>query len=155
MVKVYSCRGLEFLDHGGERSKEKNIQHAIALLDSGFPSFGISVLESMGNTLQYYILKRNRVVSIISVKRMGRSRAGKYHRNILYNAVTHPDHRGKGYMKRLLREVIDRHPRPSLEVFLDNIPAITLYHRMGFRNMYPIMEEDRPGVLMKFHPSVV
>ena len=149
---IHCCRGLAFLQHGGPQHMARNIDHTIALLDSGFPSNGEYVLNSMEDTIQCYILKRNRVVSIISIKRMGRSRAGRYHRNILYNAVTHPEYRGKGYMKQLLREVISRYPRPCLEVFLDNKPALNLYKRMGFKRVYPITEEDRPGILMKYSP---
>ena len=49
---------------------------------------------------------------------------------------TRPDHRGHGYAHDLVslvaQAVLDRGEQPFLHVFGDNLPAITLYERLGF-----------------------
>ena len=49
---------------------------------------------------------------------------------------THPDHRGFGYAHDLVslvaQTVLDRGEQPFLHVFSDNLPAVTLYKRLGF-----------------------
>ena len=49
---------------------------------------------------------------------------------------THPEHRGHGYAHDLVSVVaqalLDRGEQPFLHVFGDNLPAITLYERLGF-----------------------
>jgi predicted GNAT family acetyltransferase len=48
----------------------------------------------------------------------------------------HPDHRGKGYARLLIRALIkaiaDRGETPFLHVFVSNLNAIALYERLGF-----------------------
>ena len=50
---------------------------------------------------------------------------------------THPDHRGKGYaralMSEIIRGIVDRGETPFLHVRYRNVNAIALYERMGFR----------------------
>jgi len=50
---------------------------------------------------------------------------------------THPDHRGRGYarklMLKLIRRQLQRGETPFLHVMRDNTTARTLYERMGFR----------------------
>jgi ribosomal protein S18 acetylase RimI-like enzyme len=50
--------------------------------------------------------------------------------------ATHPDHRGQGLAKRLIRAVVEtivsRNEVPFLHVSLENITALRLYESMGF-----------------------
>ena len=50
---------------------------------------------------------------------------------------THPDHLGKGYagtlMKEVMRRIRERGETPCLHVRQDNVRAIDLYKRLGFR----------------------
>jgi GNAT superfamily N-acetyltransferase len=52
------------------------------------------------------------------------------------NLVTHPLHRGKGYARactaQLLRTVLERVSRVTLDVQEDNAPAVRTYERFGF-----------------------
>jgi predicted GNAT family acetyltransferase len=56
---------------------------------------------------------------------------------------THPDHRGKGYAARLMREVaravVARGETPFLHAFADNTNAIALYGRLGFATRWQPM----------------
>lgn len=53
---------------------------------------------------------------------------------------THPDHLGKGYAARLMTEVMrsirERGERPFLHVRSDNVRAIAIYERLGFRKRW-------------------
>jgi predicted GNAT family acetyltransferase len=57
---------------------------------------------------------------------------------------THPDHRGKGYAKSLsgiiIEEIINSGEKPFLHVMIQNIPAYSLYEKLGFKTRveYPI-----------------
>lgn len=50
--------------------------------------------------------------------------------------VTHPDYTGKGYAKQLIKKCTDQvfleHKTPYLHVLASNIPAISLYEKLGF-----------------------
>jgi predicted GNAT family acetyltransferase len=52
---------------------------------------------------------------------------------------THPEHRGKGYARRLVaalsRQILERGEMPFLHVFSNNAPAIALYRQMGFAEL--------------------
>lgn len=51
--------------------------------------------------------------------------------------ITHPDHTGKGYAKQLITAVVNRildeNKTPFLHVVENNIGAISLYEKLGFR----------------------
>ncbi len=53
---------------------------------------------------------------------------------------THPDHLGKGYAARLMKEVMrrirQRDEKPFLHVRSDNSRAIAIYERLGFRTRW-------------------
>ncbi|HWT51256.1 MAG TPA: GNAT family N-acetyltransferase, partial [Caulobacter sp.] len=55
----------------------------------------------------------------------------------------HPDHRGKGYAGRLLREVtagiLARGEKAFLHSYADNATAIGLYESLGYRGRREVM----------------
>ena len=59
----------------------------------------------------------------------------------LLNIALHPDVKGLGYAKKLMRTMIneavrDEIPRVSLEVRASNAPAIRLYLSLGFKTLH-------------------
>jgi ribosomal protein S18 acetylase RimI-like enzyme len=66
-----------------------------------------------------------------------RLQAGALHE--ISGVCTHPDHRGRGYARRLMiklmRRQMQRGEMPFLHVMSDNLGARRLYEKMGFRNM--------------------
>ncbi len=59
---------------------------------------------------------------------------------IIYEVITHPDHRKKGIMKSLLHHILRHAARCqfktiALETTPDNIPAINLYQSFGFEKL--------------------
>jgi ribosomal protein S18 acetylase RimI-like enzyme len=62
---------------------------------------------------------------------------------------THPDYRRKGYAASLsgilIKEIIERGEKPFLHVMTQNVPAIRLYEKLGFKTRieYPISTYQR------------
>jgi predicted GNAT family acetyltransferase len=65
---------------------------------------------------------------------------------------THPDHTGRGYAKSLMLEIMrrirSRGETPFLHVRADNVPAIELYRKIGFRERrfghYAVLRKEQP-----------
>lgn len=73
----------------------------------------------------------------------------------LFNVCTREDQRGRGYMKRLLRAILDSlhaGTKIFLKVYTDNTPAIHLYKSLGFEELdrYYDWPTDRDIMLMVY-----
>jgi GNAT superfamily N-acetyltransferase len=59
----------------------------------------------------------------------------------LYDIVTRPEHRGRGYARQLIADILAWAASQGahtayLQVMLNNAPALRLYGKMGFREQY-------------------
>lgn len=59
----------------------------------------------------------------------------------LFDIITDPDHRNRGYGRQIVLNLLDwgRHNGADtgyLQVMLDNAPALRLYDKMGFKEIY-------------------
>ena len=99
-----------------------------------------SIVECMREMTQYAVLssKTDNILSILSIRPRGKSYCGEMYTNMIYNVVTSPYHRKKGYMtilmKHLIRELKTQKKRCAhLEVLKDNKNAIRFYKKLGFK----------------------
>ncbi len=68
-----------------------------------------------------------------------------------------PEHRGKGFGEQLFRLLIDETSLPVwLEVLEDNLPAMKLYHKLGFRatGLTASSKYSKRIVTMVLHPEL-
>lgn len=140
------CDGLRFIRTTGQKT------HLIHLLNCSFDTTnGEDILCSMQDARQYYILHKHRVASIVTLKKNALSRTGEWVSFMLYNACTHPRFQNQGLMSRLITHVersIGTQESPSylsLEVLKKNIPALCLYHKLGFQ----FCRDFGEGILMR------
>lgn len=97
------------------------------------------IINSMTTMTQYAIVsKTGKIISILSVRPRGKSYCGSTHSNMIYNVVTSPYHRQKGYMTNLMKHTIRklRYQKKRyihLEVLKNNYNAIRLYKKLGFQ----------------------
>jgi len=110
---------------------EKDLDDMLSLYEEGYQGnwFDARMLQ----TKQYFGLRQNnRLLSVAGVHVYSE----KYKVAALGNIVTHPDYRGKGFGKAvtagLCRSLAGRVDNIGLNVKADNIPAITLYQKLGF-----------------------
>lgn len=59
------------------------------------------------------------------------------HRGWVYRVATHPDHRHRGYARRMMAEVEQRLsalgcPKLNLQVYADNSGVVAFYERLGY-----------------------
>jgi len=121
------------------------------LLEQSFPSSDPhEIIETMVGTTQYYILDRDRIVSILSYKRFGAMRNDMVYPHVIYNVATHPMYRGAGYMTSIFKRLIAERPRTKyhLEVFTKN-PAVGFYQRMGFEVVDKITRPRPSSFIMR------
>jgi len=125
------------------------VQWIVGMLSDAFRTDGTKIMELMRTTTQYYITKRKKVVAMLSFSRRNRNRAGEEFPNMIYNVCTHPMYRERGLMKRIFQHLQKTVRGPlHLEVSQDNLPAIALYHAMGFHILKPIHRHDTPPSFM-------
>lgn len=91
------------------------------------------IIETMDDSIQYFICKKNKVVAVLSLVPQGSNRKSECFKNMIYNVATHPDFRRMGYMKhifdRLQKDVSEIH----LEVFVHNKKALSFYKKLKFK----------------------
>lgn len=111
------------------------------IIQSSFPNGDAAeIIGSMQNMVQYFYFKKNKPIAIVSFRKRGRlySQINKNFSNVLYNVATAPNYRKKGYMKKLLRFIIQhqfgdyKRRCLHLEVLTNNTPASSLYKKLGF-----------------------
>ncbi|MGK0314446.1 MAG: ribosomal-protein-alanine N-acetyltransferase [Saprospiraceae bacterium] len=114
---------LEHLQEYGD--PKSDIQKAIDYSVKEFISFG-------GSTI--IVMKDNIIVGASVVNRTGMG--GYIPENILVYIAIHRNHRGNGYGKTLIQNIIDNTEGDiALHVEANN-PAIKLYEKFGFTNPY-------------------
>lgn len=125
------------------------VEWIAGMLSDAFRTDGMKIMELMRTTTQYYITKRKKVVAMLSFSRQNKNRAGEEFPNMIYNVCTHPIYRKRGLMKRIFGHLQKTIRGPlHLEVFQDNLPAIALYHAMGFHILKPIHRNNMPPSFM-------
>lgn len=64
--------------------------------------------------------------------------------NVIWNVHTHPDYLRKGLMTKLFKFVLSWKRTYTLLVHPDNIPAVNLYTKLGFKFIECDMMEFKP-----------
>ena len=126
---------------------ENDLEEMLGLYKEGYPGnwFDARMLQ----TKQYFGLRlNNRLLSIAGIHVYSE----KYKVAALGNIVTHPEYRGRGFgtvvTAGLCRSLAGRVDNIGLNVKTDNIPAITLYEKLGFEivgTYYELMVLDHPA----------
>ena len=114
-------------------------QYLCKFMSNSFCTHPHNIISSMENMKQYFYFRNNRPVASVSYRELGDVHCKRYlHHNVLYNIATSDTYRRKGIMMRLLHSIIHdlkakgkRHI--NLEVLKSNVPAVRLYHKLGFR----------------------
>ena len=63
----------------------------------------------------------------------------------LYDFEVYPEHRGKGYSKEMLQFMIDKYDLKQLYVQQDNIVAVNLYKKFGFKVEGEVEDNGKPA----------
>lgn len=101
-----------------------------------------NLLMSMTEMEQFFYFQNHKPVAVVSFKKRGYLHCtGAYYSNTLYNVATAPYYRKKGYMKKLLKFLIQQKRKQNvkylhLEVLKNNIKAVNLYRSLGFEVLY-------------------
>lgn len=101
-----------------------------------------NLLLSMTGMEQFFFFQNNKPVAVVSFKKRGHLHCtGAYYSNTLYNVATAPYYRKRGYMKQLLKFLIQQKRKQRikylhLEVLKKNIKAVGLYQSLGFEILY-------------------
>lgn len=120
-----------------------------SLLYHSFHTDPYDILLSMLSMKQFFLFKNNKPVAVISFRPKGVLNSSSSSRtNVLYNIATAPRYRKKGFMKTLLQHVLStlkkqRRKYVHLEVLRINIPAISLYKKLGFQ-----VVQSTPDILL-------
>ena len=101
-----------------------------------------NLLMSMTEMEQFFFFQNHKPVAVVSFKKKGYIQCtGKHYRNTLYNVATAPYYRKRGYMKKLLKFLIQQKKKQRLkylhlEVLKKNTKAVGLYKSLGFKVLY-------------------
>lgn len=101
-----------------------------------------NLLMSMTEMEQLFFFQKHKPVAVISFKKRGYLHCtGAYYSNTLYNVATSPYYRKRGYMKKLLKFLIQQKRKQKmkylhLEVLKNNMKAVNLYKSLGFEVLY-------------------
>jgi GNAT superfamily N-acetyltransferase len=151
-LKIWKKKGIEFF------IKQNMIGSLRDLLLDGFPGCDpFDIIETMNDSTQYFILKKKKIVAIVSiVKKGGMNRIGKKYPNMIYNVATHTEYKRQGLMKCLFdkieKDVFKRGEAVvNLEVYKDNKPAIQFYKKRGFKRFGNRIEvpRDKSSYMMR------
>lgn len=103
------------------------------------------LLMSMSEMEQYFFFQKHKPVAVVSFRKRGHLHCtGAYYSNTLYNVATSPYYRKRGYMKKLLKFLIQQKRKQRvkhlhLEVLKNNLKAVNLYRSLGFEVLYECM----------------
>lgn len=101
-----------------------------------------NLLMSMTEMEQFFFFQNYKPVAVVSFKKKGYLHCtGKHYRNTLYNVATAPYYRKRGYMKELLKFLMQQKKKQRLkylhlEVLKKNTKAVGLYKSLGFKVLY-------------------
>lgn len=101
-----------------------------------------NLLISMSEMEQYFFFQNNKPVAVVSFKKRGYLHCtGAYYSNTLYNVATASYYRKRGYMRKLLKFLIQQKRKQRvkylhLEVLKNNLKAVALYKSLGFEVLY-------------------
>lgn len=138
------------VSHGLEAiTTDKQYSFLSKFLQQSFRASDVeNLLENMTNMEQYFYFHNHKPVAVVSFLKKGYLQCtGTYYRNALYNVATAPYYRKRGYMKKLLKFIIQqkkkqRCKRLHLEVIKNNTKAVRLYKSLGFE----VIHECHPGI---------
>lgn len=101
-----------------------------------------NLLMSMTEMEQFFFFQKHKPVAVVSFKKRGHLHCtGTYYNNTIYNVATAPYYRKKGFMKKLLKFLIQQKKKQRLkylhlEVLKNNTKAVSLYRSLGFEVLY-------------------
>lgn len=110
-----------------------------SFLSKTFSSNVQDILHSMKDMTQYFYYKNAKPVAVLSFRKHGHLQCSqKPCPNMVYNVATAPYYRKRGYMKQLFLALFrdlkqQKQKFVHLEVLQNNLPAIALYKKLGFR----------------------
>lgn len=101
-----------------------------------------NLLMSMTNMEQFFFFHNSKPIAVVSFNKRGYLHCtDTCYSNTLYNVATAPYYRKKGYMKKLLKFIIQQKKKQRLkylhlEVLKNNTKAVSLYKSLGFKILY-------------------
>lgn len=147
---IYRCDGDAFIRGARE---ERSL---VCLLHEAFPGMDARKIQ-MSSMTQYFIIRKNRIIAILSHARKAQARNGRTYGNMIFNVATKKEYRGMGLMTLILDALFRDGSKKTfhLEVYRDNDPAISLYHKNGFRVIDTTRDLfGRPILIMKSTPAL-